>query len=62
MRIICVLPGISAFALCLSAFAQTPATAPSSAPASEEEALETPFDILHNQRLTGDWRVARKWL
>ncbi len=30
--------------------------------ADEEPELETPFDVLHNERLTGDWWGARRWL
>lgn len=30
--------------------------------ATEEAVLELPFDVLQNQRLTGDWLGARRWL
>ncbi|HPM22970.1 MAG TPA: hypothetical protein PLP66_03645, partial [Phycisphaerae bacterium] len=43
------------------ALGHTPET-PDPATAVDEVALERPFDLLQNQRLTGDWLGARRWL
>jgi carbohydrate-selective porin OprB len=58
-------------AACIPALAKPSASAPSEAgvqveampkESDREEALQTPFDILENGQLTGDWWKARKWL
>ena len=41
--------------------AEAPAEQAEERPGEEQE-LETPFDVLRNERLTGDWWGARRWL